>query len=581
MACPLPYPEKFHACVAFAFSPPEGASGITDETRLLLFALYSQATSGPCAAPKPWGMFATPVESAKWEAWNHLGQMNGAEAMRLYVKTMEQENSKWWSLLTKGGDAEAVRLVSEAATRAAQESMFAAAARAAKEQEKKAPEKAAVTDAKGVESAKQSAPTASAFSRFFGNPSSARDAPKAVSEEVKELDAEVAKAKLAPKPVSRLDGLEKLDVRMCWARLATSGPRPVARYMHAAAVCDHTLYVFGGNQGGRSLADVHALDLGTMAWSRLECTGESPAPTTGACLVASAGKLYAVGGYTRAGDEAMRVYELDLASRNWTELCKGDSSRPKARSGHSATLVGEDVYVFGGQDARRHNMSDVYMLSLAGPTWHKVETEGDGPSPRSGHVATAVDEGKTLLVYGGSVSDAAVDGRLFSLDLQELKWVPPAVAGALPSKRGGHAAAREGNMWYVVGGGDGRAAAVGTAALETAAGGHGVFRWRIDVTDSKASAQLGGEPKGEGVSMCAVESGGGAFLVAFGGYDGAFSSDLYACRVADRAQKAPSQPNTHADLEGAAGVKKAPTTAAEAQMTAVPAPKRGWLFGLL
>jgi hypothetical protein len=40
--CTLPYPDRFYAAVAFAANPPTTARGVTDETRLLLYALFQQ-----------------------------------------------------------------------------------------------------------------------------------------------------------------------------------------------------------------------------------------------------------------------------------------------------------------------------------------------------------------------------------------------------------------------------------------------------------------------------------------------------------------------------------------------------------
>ena len=42
MMCTLPYPDRFYAAVAFAANPPTTARGVTDETRLLLYALFQQ-----------------------------------------------------------------------------------------------------------------------------------------------------------------------------------------------------------------------------------------------------------------------------------------------------------------------------------------------------------------------------------------------------------------------------------------------------------------------------------------------------------------------------------------------------------
>ena len=69
--------------------PSAGSKPIPDELRLVLYALHQQATVGPCTETKPWGWNV--VESAKWESWNQLGNMSSVEAMRLYVKMVEDD----------------------------------------------------------------------------------------------------------------------------------------------------------------------------------------------------------------------------------------------------------------------------------------------------------------------------------------------------------------------------------------------------------------------------------------------------------------------------------------------------------
>lgn len=60
-----------------------------DEARLLFYALHKQATEGPCKDSKPWAWNV--VESAKWQSWTQLGNMPQMEAMRLYVRTLDEE----------------------------------------------------------------------------------------------------------------------------------------------------------------------------------------------------------------------------------------------------------------------------------------------------------------------------------------------------------------------------------------------------------------------------------------------------------------------------------------------------------
>jgi len=73
---------------------------LADEPRLLLYALGQQALSGPNTAPQPWAWNV--VESAKWQSWRQLGTMPKMEAMRLYVKSLDEQQPEWWDRLPQG-----------------------------------------------------------------------------------------------------------------------------------------------------------------------------------------------------------------------------------------------------------------------------------------------------------------------------------------------------------------------------------------------------------------------------------------------------------------------------------------------
>ncbi|XP_064017192.1 enoyl-CoA delta isomerase 2 isoform X1 [Pogoniulus pusillus] len=55
-----------------------------NEAKLKLYALFKQATEGPCNAPKP-GMLDF-VKKAKWDAWNSLGSLSQDDARRKYAE---------------------------------------------------------------------------------------------------------------------------------------------------------------------------------------------------------------------------------------------------------------------------------------------------------------------------------------------------------------------------------------------------------------------------------------------------------------------------------------------------------------
>lgn len=58
------------------------AKPVSNETKLKFYALYKQATVGPCNTSQPWAVQV--VERAKWDAWNSLGKMSKTQAMTEY-----------------------------------------------------------------------------------------------------------------------------------------------------------------------------------------------------------------------------------------------------------------------------------------------------------------------------------------------------------------------------------------------------------------------------------------------------------------------------------------------------------------
>ncbi|XP_051871917.1 enoyl-CoA delta isomerase 2, mitochondrial isoform X2 [Pristis pectinata] len=58
-----------------------------NEVKLQIYALFKQATQGPCNSPKP--SMLDFVNKAKWEAWNSLRKMSKEEARQKYVDFIE------------------------------------------------------------------------------------------------------------------------------------------------------------------------------------------------------------------------------------------------------------------------------------------------------------------------------------------------------------------------------------------------------------------------------------------------------------------------------------------------------------
>ncbi|KAL3843952.1 hypothetical protein ACJIZ3_001355 [Penstemon smallii] len=465
----LAYPERFYAAATYAGfggSPNSTAKGIaskfSNDTALLLYALYQQATIGPCNIPKPRGW--SPIEQSKWTSWNGLGNMPSTEAMRLFVKILEEEDPGWYSRVSN--------FVAEP-----------------------------VVDVE-----------------MNHNPKTVE-----VSEngnllpETKTIPTENGKVLETQDKDVVSEGVGVVGVYDQWVTPPVSGTRPKARYEHGAAVIDDKMYIFGGNHNGRYLNDLQVLNMRNWTWSKVEVqagTGGMTNPCAGHSLIPWDGnKLLSVGGHAKDLSETLQVKVFDLQTCTWSTL-KTYGKPPVSRGGQSVTLVGNTLVIFGGQDAKRSLLNDLHILDLESMTWDEMDTVGVPPSPRSDHAA-AVHADRYLLIFGGG-SHATCFNDLHVLDLQTMEWSRPTQQGEIPSPRAGHAGVTVGESWFLVGGGDNKSGVAETVVLNMS-----TLAWSV-VTTVQGRIPLASE----GSSLVLSSYSGEDILVSFGGYNGRYNNEV-------------------------------------------------------
>ncbi|KAL3538125.1 hypothetical protein ACH5RR_001491 [Cinchona calisaya] len=466
----LAYPERFYAAAAYAGldgSPSNSSvtSKFSNDVALLLYALYQQATVGPCNIPKPRGW--SPIEQSKWRSWNELGNMVSTEAMRLFVKILEEEDPGWYSRASNFTPEPAV-------------------------------------DVEINQNAKVELVTENG-STFT---------------EIKTIPAENGSLSETQDLEVVSEGYGAVSVYDQWVAPPLSGLRPKARYEHGAAVIDDKMYIFGGNHNGRYLSDLQVLDLKSWTWTKVEVKAgaeASPAtatPCAGHSLMAWEGnKLLSIGGHTKDPSETMQVKVFDLQTCSWSTL-KTYGKPPVSRGGQSVTLVGTSLVIFGGQDAKRSLLNDLHILDLETMTWDEIDTLGVSPSPRSDHAA-AVHAERYLLIFGGG-SHATCFNDLHVLDLQTMEWSRPTQQGEIPSPRAGHAGVTVGENWFIVGGGDNKSGVSQTVVLNMS-----TLVWSV-VTSVQGRVPLASE----GLSLVLRSYNGEDILVSFGGYNGRYSNEV-------------------------------------------------------
>lgn len=224
------------------------------------------------------------------------------------------------------------------------------------------------------------------------------------------------------------------------------GSRPSGRYGHTISTVGSTLYVFGGQLDDFFFDDLVAYDLSTLQspnskWVFIKPNSPSPPPRTNHTMVTFEDKLYLFGG-TDGKLWYSDTWCYDPKENIWTRLeCAGYI--PSPCEGHSATIVGDIMYVFGGRSSEGKDLGSLSALKIPSRKWFSFQNMGPGPSPRSGHSMSAFAGHKILIMGGESPEYDPQDpsgqqiqptSTVYVLDTSRINY-PPSASEVAPTKK--------------------------------------------------------------------------------------------------------------------------------------------------
>lgn len=226
------------------------------------------------------------------------------------------------------------------------------------------------------------------------------------------------------------------------------------------------MVVFGGGNEG-IVDELHVYNTATNQWYVPATKGEVPPGCAAYGFVVDGTRILVFGGMVEYGKYSNELYELQATKWEWKKLRpKPPESGPPPcrRLGHSFTLVGDKIYLFGGlaneSDDPKNNipkyLNDLYILEIKNNQlqWEIPTTFGESPPPRESHTAVSWYDKKQkkywLVIYGG-MSGCRL-GDLWLLDTDTMSWTRPRTNGPLPLPRSLHSSTLIGNRMYVFGG---------------------------------------------------------------------------------------------------------------------------------
>jgi len=185
----------------------------------------------------------------------------------------------------------------------------------------------------------------------------------------------------------------------------------------------------------------------TLAWESVKVNSELPTPRSGHSMTTYEGELYLFGGCELDIKCNNDLLKYNAGTSIW-ETLETQGAKPEGREGHSATLVGNKLYVFGGSSLGKL-LEDVFVLDLDTLTWEAKNLAGEA-EPRAYHSAAIHDAG--IVVIFGGYTQAGLTNEVLLLDTVNAHWGHPTTIGNIPSPRKHHSFNRVGKLLYAFGG---------------------------------------------------------------------------------------------------------------------------------
>ncbi|BFZ07916.1 hypothetical protein BsWGS_10955 [Bradybaena similaris] len=230
-----------------------------------------------------------------------------------------------------------------------------------------------------------------------------------------------------------------LDLDM-WMRYKPGESQPEMRSGACSVLVWPFWYIFCGHTVEGNVNDMYRLDLINLIWQQVLVKGPLISPRDKASAWAYGNRIYCFGGfgvipYSYLWDRSMNAFsEEDLSGRGWNNQllyfdteksewvdvkCQGP--KPTERAAHSAVVVDDTVYIFGGRH-KKDRLNDLHLLNLKTHTWSgRIQFQSDEPVGRSWHTMSWLSK-TSLLLYGGYDNNRQPLDDAWQLNIDILSW---------------------------------------------------------------------------------------------------------------------------------------------------------------
>jgi N-acetylneuraminic acid mutarotase len=207
------------------------------------------------------------------------------------------------------------------------------------------------------------------------------------------------------------------------------------------------MFLFGGNNYNKTVVDysvnnevgylpLYSLNMKTFSWNQVKTRGDivKPRDEHTAVLDEANSSMVIFGGFEE-GERTNDTIVYNLKTNIWSKIKLAENGKiPCARSGHSACIEGNLMYVFGGKTDNSVKLNDLWSFNLQSHLWNKISPVDDVmPETRSGH--TAVIYENILVIFGGIYEVTKELNDVCAFSLSQKRWVPLCEAMGSPVKK--------------------------------------------------------------------------------------------------------------------------------------------------
>lgn len=165
------------------------------------------------------------------------------------------------------------------------------------------------------------------------------------------------------------------------------------RYGHTAVVYQQNVYLWGGRNDDASCNVLYCFDTKTLSWSRPDVSGTLPGARDGHSASVIDNFMYIFGGFQEDIDQfSCDVHCLNFETMEWKYI-QTFGTPPSFRDFHSSIIINNRLYIFGGRGDKHspyHSQEEIYCpeivyLDLKTKVWHRPSTTGKIPVGRRSH----------------------------------------------------------------------------------------------------------------------------------------------------------------------------------------------------